>query len=133
MTDTITVMFQEQGESRRVTDKPGAHKARIVWDDESRAFLSSVIAEACAHTVNKTIESLGVDAQTHSEQHKAMTVLIPWIEAQKRKAEKQAEFWETMLKENAKRAVSIGFWFIVASIAFGASGGWQIVKGLMHP
>jgi hypothetical protein len=127
MTDEITVMFQEQDAhpNRRHGDKPGEHhaKARIVWDEVTRTTLFAGIAEAVA----KTVESMGIDTHSHREQHRAMTALIPWMESQKRKADKQSEFWETLLKENVKRGIGWAFWLLVSAMVLGFSGAWDAV------
>lgn len=124
MTDEITVMFQEGG--RRHDDPPGGRreaKARIVWDETTRATFLSGITEAIA----KTVEAMGIDTAAHREQHRAMTALIPWMEAQKRKADKQSEFWETLLKENVKRGIGWAFWLLVSAMVLGLSGAWDAV------
>lgn len=122
--DWLTLRFQGEGESR---------KATIEWDENTQRFFASVIAEAGARAAADVMRSYGTDPESHAEQHKAMAALIPWIEAQKMKAEKQAEFWSTLLRDNVKRGISYAFWLLVASAMFGLSGGLQWIAPLVKP
>ena len=108
----ITFMFQDE------PDKP-PRAARMVWDEHTRSVFADVIAEACAHAVASAFNNLGVGSQEHGDQHKAMTVLIPWIEAQKTLAERRTEFVNKLLKDNVQRGLSAVLWLGVVAVLIG--------------
>ena len=126
-------MFQGQDQDSK--DKPegeAPRRARVVWDDETRRIMASIISEAAGNAAAKAVEAmvdqLGVDGVTHAEQHKMLGVLIPWIEAQKALAEKRAEFLDKFIRSNVERLFTFFMWFVAISVLLGFSGAWEIIR-----
>lgn len=81
-----------------------------VWTDEDRDYY----------------RRHGITKRDHMQHHDVLTQQI-------RKNRRWAEFWEALLKDNAKRAVSAVFWFAMLAIALGLSGAWEHVAEYLRP
>ena len=81
-----------------------------VWTDEDRDYY----------------RRHGITKRDHLQQHDVLTQQI-------RKHRRWAEFWEALLKDNAKRAVSAVFWFAMLALALGMSGAWEHVAEYLRP
>lgn len=109
----------------------------VVWNDETRALVASIVdavyVQSERRSEERIMKALGVPPAEHAEQHEGLGELIPWIRAQRKNAEARAQFWDMVLRENFRRAVGIGFWFVVVALVIGASGAWRIMVPLFKP
>lgn len=100
----------------------------FVWDETTRRVMASIAAEVFMQAEERMAKYFGVAPQEHAEHHAGLDELIPWIRAQKKKTEAQAEFWQGMMRENVRRAVTFLFWALVLAMGMGL---WPAVKWLL--
>ncbi len=75
-----------------------------VWTDDERDYYR-------AH---------GIERDEHLAHH-------AYLESKARKEKFWADLWRSLLHDNAKRAVSAVFWFLMLAIVLGATGAWEAV------
>lgn len=137
----FVILFQKGIENMTDTDRrqPGEETSprTVVWNDETRALVASIVdavyVQSERRSEERIMKALGVPPAEHAEQHEGLGELIPWIRAQRKKAENQAQFWDMVLRENFRRAVGLGFWFLIIALVIGASGAWRIMVPLFKP
>lgn len=113
----------------KITDKP--EPRTMVWDEDTKKVFLEMNKQTVSQTVQHVFSSLGVDPAVHREQHLMFLELIPWIQAQRKKTMKQAEFWESLISENFRRSVNIAVWLLVVAAALGLSGAWRLIVPLI--
>lgn len=131
-----TVLMEAE---RRRGDEKGPRT--VPWDEDTRRLVASVMAEIYADSERRTAEHVnrvfGIDPETHAEHHAGLGELIPWITAQKIKAEKQAEFWgsltRSIVSDGVKGIVKWGSLVLVLAVAFGLAKAVGILAPLFSP
>lgn len=124
---------------RRRGDEKGPRN--MPWDEETRRLVASVMAEIYAESERRTAEHVsrvfGIDPQTHADHHAGLGELIPWITAQKLKAEKQAEFWgsltRSIVSDGVKAIVKWGALALVLAVAFGLAKAVGVLAPFFTP
>ena len=104
-------------DGRRIEDD--GQPRTFVWDATTRRVVASIAAEVFTQAEERMSKYFGVAPQEHAEHHSGLDELIPWIRAQKKKTEAQAEFWQGMMRENVRRAVAFLFWALVIAMGMG--------------
>lgn len=116
----VELMQERLSEGRRFNDD-GSPRS-FVWDEETRRKVGAIASEILYQSEAHLSRHLGMPLEEHAKHHQGLGELIPWIRLQKHKTEKQAEFWDTLLKENVRRAIGAAFWIVAVAIIIGISG-----------
>lgn len=103
----------------------------MIWDEETKKVFLSMASEVAANAAKNVMQAIGVDPVVHREQHLMFVELIPWIKAQKHKAEAQADFWRSLITENMRRWLNASVTLLVISSALGLSGAWKVIAALL--
>ena len=67
----------------------------------------------------------GISKAEHLDQHR-------WLTHKAQKEKLWAELWRSLVRDNAKRAISAVFWFALLAIVLGASGAWEYAIKLFN-
>lgn len=103
----------------------------LVWDEHTKKIYLEMASEVAANAAKNVMQAIGVDPVVHREQHLMFVELIPWIKAQKHKAEAQADFWRSLITENMRRWLNASVTLLVISSALGLSGAWKVIAALL--
>lgn len=125
--DQVVNLLQEQLERRAEGKGQPRH---LVWDDDIRGHLRDAVDEVMKHVRADFEKQHGLSVQQHAEEHQGIGELLPWLKAQRIKAERQAAFWQALIDKNAERAISWSIWALAVSAALGFSGAWRVLFGV---
>lgn len=126
-------------EERRRGDEKGPRG--VPWDPDTRRIVASIMAEVFAEAERRNkdfmAKAFGVSPELHAEHHTGLGELIPWITAQKKKAENQAEFWrgltQTIVSDGVRWLVKWGSLTAVLALAFGFARAVGVLAPFVKP
>ena len=81
-----------------------------VWTDEDRDYYRR-------HGISRT---------EHAQHHQ-------WLTQKVQKEKFWAELWRSLVRDNAKRAISAVFWFAMLALALGFTGAWEYAVKILLP